>query len=201
MSNSKVCYWCGYCEFEVRVSRIGVANPTWHWRPKWTPTWTPSLPHCTSPAMISAWSRRPPVPTDQKVDWQQGGSRQINTTGHSTPLAITSVQLNGTGRPVLVHRISVRDEEVVGTHLPMQPSDVPRGISSVQSLNTERLPASPPVWASPTTRVLPAPLKYRRRYRSRFARPQLLPTRPMSYWQLEPTFPIAIVCSKHNKRP
>src|SRR6476619_441279 len=33
--------------------------------------------------------------------------------------------------------------EVVGTHLPMQPSDVPRGISSVQSLNTERLPASP----------------------------------------------------------
>src|SRR6478672_12036129 len=58
-----------------------------------------------------AWSRRPPVPTDQKVDWQQGGSRQINTTGHSTPLAITSVQLNGTGRPVLVHRISVRDEE------------------------------------------------------------------------------------------
>ena len=147
------------------------------------------------------WSRRRPVPTDQKVDWQQGGSRQINTTGHSTPLAITSVQLNGTGRPVLVHRISVRDEEVVGTHLPMQPSDVPRGISSVQSLNTERLPASPPVWASPTTRVLPAPLKYRRRYRSRFARPQLLPTRPMSYWQLEPTFPIAIVCSKHNKRP
>jgi len=141
------------------------------------------------------------VPTDQKVDWQQGGSRQINTTGHSTSLAITSVQLNGTGRPVLVHRISVRDEEVVGTHLPMQPSDVPRGISSVQSLNTERLPASPPVWASPTTRVLPAPLKYRRRYRSRFARPQLLPTRPMSYWQLEPTFPIAIVCSKHNKRP
>ena len=133
--------------------------------------------------------------------WQQGGSRQINTTGHSTPLTITSVQLNGTGRPVLVHRISVRDEEVVGTHLPMQPSDVPRGISSVQSLNTERLPASPPVWASPTTRVLPAPLKYRRRYRSRFARPQLLPTRPMSYWQLEPTFPIAIVCSKHNKRP
>ena len=84
----------------------------------------------------------------------------------------------------------------VGTHLPMQSSDVPRGISSVQSLNTERLPASPPVWASPTTRVL-----HRRRYRSRFARPQLLPTRPMSYWQLEPTFPIAIVCSKHNKRP
>jgi hypothetical protein len=56
------------------------------------------------------------VPTDQKVDWQQGGSRQINTTGHSTSLAITSVQLNGTGRPVLVHRISVRDEEVVGSN-------------------------------------------------------------------------------------
>ena len=36
--------------------------------------------------------------------------------GHSTPLAITSVQLNGTGRPVLVHRISVRDEEVVGSN-------------------------------------------------------------------------------------
>jgi hypothetical protein len=33
------------------------------------------------------------VPTDQKVDWQQRGSRQINTTGHSTPLTITSVQL------------------------------------------------------------------------------------------------------------
>ena len=59
-----------------------------------------------------AWSYHPSVPTDQKVDWQQGGSRQINTTGHSTPLTITSVQLNGTGRPVLVHRISVRDEEV-----------------------------------------------------------------------------------------
>ena len=62
------------------------------------------------------WSYHPSVPTDQKVDWQQGGSRQINTTGHSTPLAITSVQLNGTGRPVLVHRISVRDEEVVGSN-------------------------------------------------------------------------------------
>ena len=49
-----------------------------------------------------------------KVDWQQGGNRQINTTGHSTPLAITSVQLNGTGRPVLVQRISVRDEEAAG---------------------------------------------------------------------------------------
>jgi hypothetical protein len=48
---------------------------------------------------------------DQKVDWQQGGSRLINTTGHSTSLTITSMQLNGTGRPVLVHRISVRDEE------------------------------------------------------------------------------------------
>jgi hypothetical protein len=38
------------------------------------------------------------IPTDQKVDWQQEGSRQINTTGHSTPLAITSVQLDGIGR-------------------------------------------------------------------------------------------------------
>jgi hypothetical protein len=28
----------------------------------------------------------------------------------------TSVQLNGTGRPILVHRISVRDEEVVGSN-------------------------------------------------------------------------------------
>jgi hypothetical protein len=46
-------------------------------------------------------------------DGQQEGSRQINTTGHSTPLTITSVQLNGTGRPVPVHRISVREEEVV----------------------------------------------------------------------------------------
>ena len=51
--------------------------------------------------------------TDQRVDWQQRGSRQINTTRHSTPLVITSVQLNGTGRPVLVHRISVRDEKAV----------------------------------------------------------------------------------------
>ena len=142
-------------------------------------------------------ARRPPVPTDQKVDWQQGGSRQINTTGHSTPLAITSVQLNGTGRPVLVHRISVRDEEVVGTHLPMQPSDVPRGISSVQSLNTERLPASPPVWASPTTRVLPAPLKYRSRYRSGFVPPQLQPTQPILYWQVEP---LSLICISHGKR-
>jgi hypothetical protein len=33
-SNSKGCYWCGCCEFGVRVSRIGDANPTWHWRPK-----------------------------------------------------------------------------------------------------------------------------------------------------------------------
>ena len=51
------------------------------------------------------------MPTDQKVDRQQGSSKQINTTGHSTPLTITSVQLNGTGRPVLLHRISVWDEE------------------------------------------------------------------------------------------
>src|SRR6185312_1506565 len=27
MSNSKGCYWCGCCEFGVRVSRIGVAKP------------------------------------------------------------------------------------------------------------------------------------------------------------------------------
>ena len=29
MSNSKGCYWCGYCEFEVRVSiavRSGIAG-------------------------------------------------------------------------------------------------------------------------------------------------------------------------------
>jgi hypothetical protein len=50
------------------------------------------------------------VPTDQAVNWQQGGSGQINTKGYSTPLTITSVQLNGTGRPVLLHRISVRDD-------------------------------------------------------------------------------------------
>jgi hypothetical protein len=50
------------------------------------------------------------VPMDQNVDWQQGGSRLINTTGHSTS-QITSMQLNGTGRPVLVHRVSVRDQE------------------------------------------------------------------------------------------
>jgi hypothetical protein len=56
------------------------------------------------------------VSTDQKVDRQHGGSRQINTTAHSTPLTITSVQLNGTGRPGLVYRISVRDEEVVGSN-------------------------------------------------------------------------------------
>ncbi len=49
------------------------------------------------------------------LDRQQRGSRQVNTTGHSTPLTITSVQLNGTGRPVLVYRISVRDEEAVGS--------------------------------------------------------------------------------------
>ena len=48
---------------------------------------------------------------DRRVDWQQRGSRLINTTEHSTSLPITSMQLNGTGRPVLVHRISVRDEE------------------------------------------------------------------------------------------
>ena len=58
-----------------------------------------------------------PVPTDQKVDRQQGSSQQINTAGHSTPLTITSVQLNGTGRPDLVHRISVRDEEAAGHRL------------------------------------------------------------------------------------
>ena len=63
-----------------------------------------------------ATSRQPPERTDQKVDWQQGGSRQINTRGHSTPLTITSAQLNGTGRPVLVHRISVRDEEAIQPH-------------------------------------------------------------------------------------
>jgi hypothetical protein len=62
--------------------------------------------------LVSCLIAQSAVPTDQKVDWQQGGSRQINTTGHSTSLAITSVQLNGTGRPILVHRISVRDEEV-----------------------------------------------------------------------------------------
>jgi hypothetical protein len=56
------------------------------------------------------------VPMDQKIDWQQGGSRLINTTGHSTSLTIPSMQLNGTGRPVLVHRISVRDEEAVGSN-------------------------------------------------------------------------------------
>ena len=49
-------------------------------------------------------------------DGQQGGSRLINTTGHSTSLAITSMQLNGTGRPVLVHRISVRDEDAGGSN-------------------------------------------------------------------------------------
>jgi hypothetical protein len=37
-------------------------------------------------------------------------------TGHSTPLTITSMQLSDTGRPVLVHRISVRDEEAVGSN-------------------------------------------------------------------------------------
>jgi hypothetical protein len=61
------------------------------------------------------------MPEDQKVDRQQGGSRQINTAGHSTPLTITSVQLNGTGRPVLVHRISVRDEEAVQQPHAMRP--------------------------------------------------------------------------------
>jgi hypothetical protein len=70
----------------------------------------------TTVELVSCLVTPPAVPTDQRVDWQQGGSRQINTTGHSTPLAITSVQLNGTGRPVLVHRISVRDEEVVGSN-------------------------------------------------------------------------------------
>jgi hypothetical protein len=34
-----------------RVSRIGVGNPTWHWRLKWTPTWTPSRLHSTSVSM------------------------------------------------------------------------------------------------------------------------------------------------------
>jgi hypothetical protein len=66
---------------------------------------------CYFETAFSAWSEHRPVPMDQKVDWQQGGSRLINTTGHSTSLTITSMQLNGTGRPVLVHRISVRDEE------------------------------------------------------------------------------------------
>jgi hypothetical protein len=31
-------------------------------------------------------------------------------------LTITSAQFNGTNRPVLVHRISVRDEEAVGSN-------------------------------------------------------------------------------------
>jgi hypothetical protein len=65
------------------------------------------------------------VPMDQNVDWQQGGSRLINTTGHSTSLTITSMQLNGTGRPVLVHRISVRDEEAVGSN-PATPTQIRR---------------------------------------------------------------------------
>ena len=82
------------------------------------------------------WSRRRPVPTDQKVDWQQGGSRQINTTGHSTSLAITSVQLNGTGRPVLVHRISVRDEEVVGSN-PATPTRCRRHVKPDPGAATE----------------------------------------------------------------
>jgi hypothetical protein len=70
----------------------------------------------TTIEVVSCLIAHRPVPTDQKVDWQQGGIRQINTTGHSTPLTITSVQLNGTGRPVLVHRISVRDKEAVGSN-------------------------------------------------------------------------------------
>jgi hypothetical protein len=62
---------------------------------------------------MAAWSQPRPVPTDQKVDWQRGGSRQIDTARYSTPLTITSAQFNGTNRTVLVHRISVRDEEAI----------------------------------------------------------------------------------------
>jgi hypothetical protein len=40
----------------------------------------------TTRELVSCLVTPSPVPTDQRVDWQQGGSRQISTTGHSSHL-------------------------------------------------------------------------------------------------------------------